>query len=49
MREVGFSLAQKLSRFAQRWGYGAAKDWVSDIGFVRFLAVMHINGFPPGG
>jgi hypothetical protein len=44
MREIGFSLARRLSQFAQRWGLRAARAWVNDLGFVRYLAVMHING-----
>jgi hypothetical protein len=49
IRETGFSLARRLSQFAQRWGYRAAEGWVTDLGFVRFLAVMHINGCLLGG
>ena len=44
MRQIGVPLASKLSLFAQRWGNVAAKSWVSDLGFVRFLAVMNLNG-----
>lgn len=44
MREKGFSLAYELSQFAQTWGNRTARKWVNDMGFVRYLAVMQING-----
>ena len=43
MREIGFPLAYKLSLFAQKWGNTAAKSWVSDVRFARFLAAMNLN------
>ena len=43
LREVGFPLAQKLSLLAQAWGNASAKSWSSDLPFVNFLAVIHIN------
>jgi len=42
-REVGVRLAQKLSLVAQKWGNSSAKSWASDVYFIKFLAVMHIN------
>jgi len=42
-RRVGIPLAQKLSLIAQKWGNTSAKSWTSDLSFVNFLAVMHIN------
>ena len=42
-RDVGVRLAQKLSLVAQKWGNTSAKTWASDVPFVKFLAVMHIN------
>jgi hypothetical protein len=42
-REIGVSLAQKISLVAQKWGNTSAKIWASDVSFVNFLAVMHIN------
>jgi hypothetical protein len=42
-REVGFPLAQKLSLAAQKWGNVSAESWQSDVSFIKFLAVMHIN------
>jgi hypothetical protein len=49
IREIGFSLAHKLSLFAQKWGNKAAKEWTNDFGFVRYLAVMKLDGHPPNG
>lgn len=46
IREIGFSLAQNLSLFAQKWGNKAAKEWANDFGFARYLAVMKLNGHP---
>lgn len=43
LREVGFPLAQKLSLAAQKWGNTSAKSWASNLSFVNFLAIMHIN------
>ena len=48
MREIGFPLACKLSLFAQKWGNRDAQEWTKDMGFVRYLAVMKLNGHPPG-
>ena len=42
-RGIAFQLAQKLSSIAQKWGNTSAKHWASDLSFVKFLAVMHIN------
>jgi hypothetical protein len=42
-RQVGVQLAKKLSTVAQKWGNLSAKNWASDVSFVNFLAVMHIN------
>jgi hypothetical protein len=44
MREIGFPLACKLSLFAQKWGNRDAQEWTKDMGFVRYLAVMKLNG-----
>jgi hypothetical protein len=42
-RGVALQLAQKLSIAAQKWGNASAKLWASDVSFVTFLAIMHIN------
>jgi hypothetical protein len=49
IREIGFSLARKLSLLAQKWGNEAAKEWANDFGFARYLAVMKLNGHPRSG
>jgi hypothetical protein len=46
MRGIGFPTAKKLSRFAQRWGNTNARGWVSDVRFVRYLAIMKLYGHP---
>ena len=46
IREFGVSLARKLSVFAQRWGNRSAAEWEGDPGFVRYWAVMKLNGHP---
>ena len=43
MRKVGVGLALRLSQFAVKWGHRSAVCWVTDAGFVRFLAVSHLN------
>lgn len=45
MRTVGFTLAQKLSRIAQSWGNRSAVRWAVDLGFVKFLAICHMDTF----
>jgi len=46
IREFGVPLARKLSLFAQRWGNLSAAEWGRDPGFVRYCAVMKLNGYP---
>ena len=43
MRESGRSLAQKLSRIAQKWGNKPAVQWADDHGFIQYLAVNYMN------
>jgi hypothetical protein len=46
MREIkgrGLRLAQKISLIAQKWGNISAKNWPSDLSFVYFLCVLHMN------
>jgi hypothetical protein len=40
---IGFSLARKIGLFAKKWGNPSAENWMSDVSFARFLAIMHIN------
>ena len=43
IKSVGYPSALRLSRIAQSWGLGSAETWVSDSGFARFLAILHLN------
>jgi len=43
LKEVGFPLAGKLCSLAQKWGNALATNWIRDLSFARFLAVMHLN------
>jgi len=43
LKGIGIQLAQKISLIAQKWGNALAKNWASDLSFVKFLSVMHIN------
>jgi len=43
MREVGQALAQKISQTAQTWGNRSARNWENEVGFIQYLAVIHIN------
>ena len=46
MREVGYSLAQQISRIAQEWGNKSGVKWQADHGFIQYLAVMCLNNSP---
>jgi hypothetical protein len=46
MKTDGLRLAQRLSQIAQSWGNRSAATWPTDLGFVRYLAVMCINRPP---
>jgi hypothetical protein len=46
IRNIGFPSAHKLSMFAQKWGNVKAREWESDKGFIRYLAVMKLCGQP---
>jgi hypothetical protein len=48
IRAIGIPLACKLGLFAQKWGNRTAEDWAKEKGFVRYLAVMGLNGHPSG-
>jgi len=43
MCTTGRGLAQRLGEIAQSWGHRSAAGWCEDLGFVRFLAVMHLS------
>jgi hypothetical protein len=46
MREVGSSLARKLSKIAGEWGNESAVSWAGDSGFIRYLTVTYMNVTP---
>lgn len=43
MEEYGFGRALKMASKAVEWGYGAARVWSSDLGFVRYLTLIDVN------
>lgn len=43
MRDVGYGLAEKISRFAQSWGNQSASEWMEDRGFTQYLTIMWMN------
>jgi len=43
MEEYGFGRALKMTSKAVEWGYGAARVWSSDLGFVRYLTLIDVN------
>ena len=43
MREVGCELALRMSRIAQAWGHTSATQWVVDLRFIRYLAIIKMN------
>jgi len=43
MREVGSSLAKKLSKIAGEWGNESAVKWAEDSSFIRYLTITYLN------
>jgi hypothetical protein len=43
MREIGDSLAQRLSQIAQGWGNKSAVRWVKDSDFSKYLTITYMN------
>ena len=43
LKEVGFPLAMKLSLLAQKWNNDSARNWMYDVSFAKFLAILHVN------
>jgi hypothetical protein len=43
MRDVGGSLAHKMSVIAVKWGNKSAVEWAEDSGYIRYLTVNHMN------
>jgi hypothetical protein len=46
MREVGNTLAKKMSQIAQTWGNKSAVWWAEDYGFIRYLTITYLNATP---
>ena len=42
-KQIGLPSARRLSLLAQRWGNKTARQWMYDLSFAGFIAVMHIN------
>ncbi len=42
--QIGFHLARKLGLIAETWGYKGALKWGSNVDFVRYLAIIKLNG-----
>jgi hypothetical protein len=49
MKRIGFPTALRLSLLAQKWGNNAARNWVTDISFAKFLAIMYVNNHQSSG
>jgi len=43
MEEYGFGRAREVAMQALAWGYGAARAWSSDLGFVRYVTLLDVN------
>jgi len=46
MREMGDSLASKVSQIALEWGNKSAIQWVTDSGFIQYLTITYMNTPP---
>ena len=44
MRQIGVPLARKICLIAQGWGYERAWEWAEDVGFIKYLTIMNLNG-----
>jgi peptidoglycan/xylan/chitin deacetylase (PgdA/CDA1 family) len=42
-KQIGLPCVRRLSLLAQTWGNKIARQWVYDLSFASFIAVMHIN------
>jgi hypothetical protein len=49
IRQFGAPLAEEASRIAQAWGNPCAREWAKDPRFIRYLAIMRLNGHPCNG
>jgi len=41
--EIGYGIAVKSTELAYAWGSHEAKDWRSELHFIRYLGIMHLN------
>lgn len=41
--EIGYGVALKSTELAYSWGSHEAKNWRSELGFIRYLGIMHLN------
>ncbi len=41
--EIGYDIARKSTELAYTWGSHEAKDWRSELHFIRYLGIMHLN------
>jgi hypothetical protein len=39
LKLIGYTLAEKISLIAQKWGNASAENWATDLSFAFFLAV----------
>lgn len=42
-RDVGSKFATQLSKIAQTWGNKSAARWATDLGFMQYLTITHMN------
>jgi hypothetical protein len=43
MQNFGIPLAHRVSVIAAKWGNNISSTWSNDLGFIRYLAVIHVN------
>jgi hypothetical protein len=43
MRDVGDTLAKKISHIAQKWGNNSAANWAEDHDFMQYLTINFMN------
>ena len=44
LKSIGLNLAQKIVQIALNWKNFSAVRWMEDLGFIRYLTVMHVWG-----
>jgi hypothetical protein len=43
MMGIALEIGQKLSQIAYEWGNLSAVEWVKNLGFLQYLAIMYLN------